>query len=265
MIIKKDDTSLYATRDLATDKFRLATYGNEVLIINEVGAEQTLYFQQLFEIEKMLGWVGEGQRIHIRHGLFRFADQKMSTRKGNVIWLEEVLEQAVTKAVELGSKGPELAEVVGIGALKWNELKRDPVSDIIFDWKEILNMQGNSGPYVQYTYARTQSVIEKGGAANITPQIPQAYEFNQEERLMLSYLVRFPDIIAMSAKMYSPSILADYLFTLSQNYNSFYNKYRIVEQDKTSSSQFRLALSQAVGIVIKNGLNLLGIIAPQKM
>ena len=187
MILKKDGTTLYATRDLATDKFRLEKYGKDVLVVNEVGNEQSLYFSQLFEAEKMLGWVKDGQRIHIKHGLYRFKDEKMSTRKGNTIWLEDVLKEAEKKAFDLqfqidsgitddkktkvqrgvlpfkGGKEEilSISKKVAIGAIKWNDLKRNSNLDIVFDWDEVLNMQGDSGPYIQYVFARTQSVLAK--------------------------------------------------------------------------------------------------------
>src|SRR5690606_11940418 len=128
MILKKDGSSLYHTRDLATDLYRKTHYAPDV-IINEVGAEQTLYFKQLFEIERMLGWYEEGQRIHIAHSLFRFKESKMSTRKGNVVWLNDVLDEAFSKAKEFGSKD-EVAWQVAVGAIKWNDLKRDPLTEI---------------------------------------------------------------------------------------------------------------------------------------
>ncbi|PIP18441.1 MAG: arginine--tRNA ligase, partial [Parcubacteria group bacterium CG23_combo_of_CG06-09_8_20_14_all_35_6] len=165
MILKKDGATLYHTRDLATDKYRLEKY-NPDLIINEVGAEQTLYFQQLFEMEKLLGWYKDGQRVHIGHGLIKFKEGKMSTRKGNAIWMEEVLEEAQKKAIELGSRDAGLADIVSIGALKYNDLKREPKTEIVFNWEEILNMKGDSGPYLQYVYARCQSVLEKAKMKN---------------------------------------------------------------------------------------------------
>ena len=248
MIIKSDGTTLYATRDLATDKFRIDTYGKDAMIINEVGIEQSLYFNQLFELEKMLGWIKQGQRVHIRHGLYRFADSKMSTRKGNTIWLEDVLEEAKKRAS---------AKEVGIGALKWNDLKRNSQQDIVFDWEDVLNMQGNSGPYMQYTYARTQSVLGK----------KKASEFNQvilekEEEEILRMLDQFVGVVSEAAEKFAPNILCLYLFELAQKYNLFYQKYKIIDSDK---EDFRLNLTDAVGQVIKNGLKLLGISAPEKM
>lgn len=162
MILKNDGSTLYSTRDLATDKFRLEKYGADVVIFNEVGAEQTLYFQQLFEIEQMLGWYKPGQRVHIGHGLIRFKDKKMSTRKGNVIWLDDVLSEAFSR-VEAMSKGLNESVIweIAVGALKWNDLKRKMHLPLVFDWDELTNITGNSGPYMQYTYVRCLSVLQK--------------------------------------------------------------------------------------------------------
>lgn len=264
MILKKDGTTLYHTRDLATDRYRKDRFEPD-LIINEVGVEQKLYFQQLFEMERMLGWFSEGQRVHVAHGLFRFKGGKMSTRKGNVIWLTDVLEEAVRKAKKLGSNNTKMAEIVGIGALKWNDLKRNPASDIVFDWDEVLNMEGNSGPYLQYTVARCNSVLQKAPKAksqNSNKLEIINYKLEVEEELILRSLARFSEVIIDAGKNYSPNLLANYLFDLAQKYNSFYNKHKIIKSKEIS---FRLALTFATRQVLKNGLKLLGIGAPERM
>lgn len=290
MIIKSDGATLYATRDLATDKFRLKHYGKDIIVINETGVEQDLYWKQIFEAEQMLGWYKPGQRINIAHGLVRLTEGKMSTRKGNTIWLEDVISEAETRAYDLSrddtrninyhpehksqtkkanllkhTMGEEEARknsmLVAIGAIKWNDLKRDPKQDITFDWDEILNMQGNSGPYLQYTYARTQSVLKKGKAIK---------KFNNEcentlyaeEKSVLRLLLMFPEVVEKAATTYSPSSLCTYLYNLAQKYNTFYNKHKVIGSQK---EEFRLKLTTAVGIVLKNGLSLLGIESPEKM
>ncbi len=268
MILKSDGATLYATRDLATDKFRLATYGGDVVIINEVGAEQSLYFRQLFEIEKMLSWVKDGQRIHVGHGLYRFKDQKMSTRKGNTIWLEDILNMAFEKAHQIAMEegvdesgvGKTTTQKVAIGAMKWNDLKRNHIQDIVFDFDEILNMQGNSGPYVQYTYARAQSVLRNSQLTTHNSQLEQDLE--NEELEIIRMLGKFSEVVEEAGKSFSPNLLANYLFELSQKFNLFYQKHKIIGGDK---EEFRLALTKAVGQVIKNGLYLLGIESPEKM
>ncbi len=263
MILKQDGTTLYSTRDLATDKFRLGKYGEDVLIINEVGAEQSLYFNQLYELEKMLGWVKDGQRIHVRHGLYRFKDMKMSTRKGNTIWLEDVLHEAVSKAKNLGKKDitEKTAESIGIGALKWNDLKRDSVSDIVFEWDDILNMDGNSGPYMQYAYARTQNILK--GIDVESASLPS--EISPEEELLLKKLTHFPEVILNASETLSTSMLCNYLYELAKEFSVFYEKHRVLNIDDKTVENFRLALTAGVGQVLKNGLNLLGIFAPEKI
>ncbi len=263
MITKKDGTTLYATRDLATDKFRLEKYGKDVLIINEVGAEQSLYFNQLFEAEKMLGWIKDGQRIHVKHGLYKFKDERMSTRKGNAIWLEDVLQEAVKRAEKFGSEKKEIAEKVGIGALKWNDLKRSSNLDIVFDWDEILNMQGDSGPYIQYAFARIQSVLTKVKNQNAKVKITNLnFKLNDEEISLLRALNKFPEAVEQAGEKFAPSILCNYLFDLTGKFNLFYQKHKIIESEQKN---FRLMLTQAVGEIIGNGLALLGISAPENM
>ncbi len=302
MIIKKDGATLYATRDLATDKFRLDKYGKDILVINEAGAEQSLYFQQLFAVEEMLGWFKKTKRVHIKHGLYRFKDEKMSTRKGSVIWLKDVLYAANHQALQLMSNKFEFdiddkvnvkkkdnkhvilerkeavdnASVVGIGALKWNDLKRDSKQDITFDWREALNMEGNSGPYLQYTYARTQSVLRKSEIriskyeTNSKFKI-QNSKLEQEELLLLRSLVRFEEVVLEAAEKYAPNILCNYLFVLAQAFNLFYQKLPILTPIKSGMKEIgeirdmRLALTEGTGKVIKLGLELLGIEAPTRM
>ena len=259
MIIKKDGATLYATRDLAADKWRLTNerYGKDITIVNEVGGEQSLYFQQLFEIEKMLGWVKEGQRIHLKHGLFRFKDKKMSTRKGNVIWLSDVLKEAHEKASSLSGENKVEVDTVSIGALKWNELKRDPVSDIVFDWDEILNMKGNSGPYLQYTTVRINSLIAKSGVDKANLKLT----FDTDNKLV-RYLIKFPEILQFAAQKYQPSYVAEYLYSLASEFNTFYDSNRILGSEHEAEY---IVLSKAVSIVLTNGLQILGIRVPAKM
>ena len=280
MILKTDGTTLYATRDLATDKFRLEKYGKDIKIINEVGAEQSLYFQQLFELEKMLGWFNAGQRVHVRHGLYRFKDQKMSTRKGNVIWLEDLLNEAEKRALSLSKQDSisisQNARRIGIGALKWNDLKRNSIQDIIFDWEDILNMQGDSGPYMQYTYARTHSVLAKvksSSNAKATAdkeklkvkssiQDLKFDELEKEEIHLLRYLYRYSDVVTQAADSLSPNIICNYLFNLAQKFNLFYQKHKVIGSDNEDQ---RLALVSLTGITIKHGLGILNIEVPEKV
>lgn len=258
MVQKKDGSTLYATRDLATDKWRKQTYGADVTIINEVGAEQSLYFQQLFEVEQMLGYFNKNQRVHVGHGLYRFKDGKMSTRKGNVIWLEDILIESIKRAGEINK---DTAESVGIGAIKFNDLKRESGKDIVFDWDEILNLKGDSGPYLQYTYTRSRSILEKANEAQIKESVSAAPEtVSSVEKL----LYRFPEVVEHAGRFYAPHYIATYLLELASAFNAYYAQNKIVDQTDGLSG-YKVALTRAVSIVIKNGLTLLGIQTVEKM
>lgn len=258
MIRKKDGATLYATRDLATDKYRFGKWGKDILIINEVGAEQSLYFKQLYEAEAMLGYCKTSQRVHVGHGMIRFQEGKMSTRKGNTIWLEDVLAEAVARA---SAFNPETAEAIGIGALKYNDLKREASKDVVFDWDDVINLKGNSGPYLQYTYARAQSVLRKAGAAADKAFSPT---LAGGEAAVLEYtLEQFPEIVERSAREYAPHHLCTYLFQLAQEFNTFYNEAKIVGSG--SQEPYRLLVTLATAQVLKNGLKLLDIQSLEKM
>lgn len=257
VIIKKDGATLYHTRDLATDKYRLEKY-NPDLIINEVGSEQSLYFQQLFEIEKLLGWFKEGARVHVGHGLFLIDGKKMSTRAGKTVQLKEVLYEAIEKAKSLGNKDTN-AEAVGVGAIKYFDLLHQPSTNINFDWDKMFALEGNSGPYLQYTVARTNSVLIKADMGDIDLQ---NLELNKEELSVLRTLIRFPEVIEKAAESYSPNLLCNYLYDLASKYNAFYNQHKIIGSD---NENLRLRLTKASGQVLKNGLKLLGIEAPERM
>lgn len=252
MIVKSDGTTTYFTRDLATIKFRIGSW-NPDLFIYEVGNDQTLHFRQLFEVVKLLGWEKGKKFVHVNHGLIRFEHGKMSTRKGKTIKLEEVLDEAIRKAKDLGSKDEETAQKVGIGAIVYFDLSHHPTSDIIFDWEKMFVLEGNSAPYLQYTLARINSVLEKGKGNN------KEEDLNQEEILLLRTLVHYGEVVKQGAESFSPNLLTNYLFDLAQKFNNFYAQNKIMDHG------FRLKLSQACGIVLKDGLSLLNIPTPQKM
>ncbi|MFA6463853.1 MAG: arginine--tRNA ligase [Candidatus Paceibacterota bacterium] len=255
MLLKSDGSSLYALRDLATDTWRKKKYGKDSVIINEVGMEQSLYFKQLFETEKLLGISNGNDRFHIAHGLYSFKEGKMSTRKGNVIWLEEVLEEAKKRA-EVFNK--DVAEEVGIGAIKFNDLKRDSTKEIIFDWDEILNLGGDSGPYLQYSSARAYSILEK---AKNKPKavVPKDWTTSDVEKL----LTRFSEVAERSALDLKPNQLALYLLDLAGAFNNFYTHNKIIGSGE--GEKYRLAITEAFRTVLTNGLTLLGIKALKKM
>jgi arginyl-tRNA synthetase len=259
MLLKTDGSSLYALRDLATDKWRKKEYGQNTIIINEVGMEQELQFKQLFEAEKLLGYAKEGERVHVAHGLYRFKEGKMSTRKGNVIWLDDVLNEAIERA---GLINKETAEMVAIGALKFNDLKREAKGDINFDWDEILNLKGDSGPYLQYACVRAKSILEKAKKEGIKAKINLSGSVMPTE--LSKMLIRFPEIVERAGREYAPHYLATYLTTLASAFSSFYAQETVVDKNDINSP-YKVALSEAFLFVMKSGLNLLGIKVPEKM
>jgi arginyl-tRNA synthetase len=256
---------LYAVRDLATDLWRRDEYGKGVTIVNEVGMEQTLYFKQLFEVEEILGWFKKGQRIHVAHGHYRFKDGKMSTRKGNVIWLEDIMDEAEKRAGEINQ---ETAHVVGIGAIKFNDLKRESLQDIAFDWDEALNLRGDSCPYLQYSYARAKSILEKAKKEGIkldpNLKLDQRFKTNNESYPLEKILYRFSEVVLRSATEYKPHYIATYLLDLAGAFNNFYGSNQIVNKED-AQSPYRIALTKAFAVAVKNGLTLLGIETPEKM
>ena len=260
MFLKSDGATTYATRDLATIKFRERKW-DPTIIIYEVGAEQSLHFKQVFAAAKLLGLIKKPVNlVHTAHGLYLAPDgKKFSTRKGKTIKLKEVLDEAIVRAKKLGNSDGDLAKQVGIGAIKYFDLMHSVQSNVIFEWDKIMNMEGNSGPYLQYTVARTNSVLAKVPNKQISKS---ANEFETEELSVLRSLIKLPEVVESAALLFSPNLLCNYLYDLAQKYNCFYNKDKIIGSD---NEEFRLALTFAVGQVLKNGLKLLGIETPERM
>lgn len=257
MLLKSDGGTTYATRDLATVKFRQQKWHPD-LVIYEVGAEQTLHFRQVFAAAKLLDYVTNvDSLIHTKHGLYLDTDgKKFATRKGKTIKLEEVLNEAIDRAKKLGNSEIKTAKAVGIGAIKYFELSHSIQSDIVFDWEKVMALEGNSGPYLQYTYARTQSVLKKVQGSKFKVQLNLescTLDLNAEELAVLRWIYRYGEVVEEAALRYAPNLLCNFLYELAQRYNTFYNRHPILGND------FRLALTQAVGEVLKSGLNLLGI------
>jgi len=265
MLVKSDGATTYLLRDLATIKFRVEKWHPD-LIVYEVGKEQKLHFQQVFYIAEKLGYISQDKLIHIGHGLIRWPHGKFSTRKGDTVHLEEIVNQGIERArklVEASQTSKDLsqeekeriARAVGIGGIKFNDLKQEPQRDIIFDWDKILTIEGYSAPYLQYTYARCFSVLKK---AKKKPRAG-ADKVSKEELSLLRTFYQFPEVIIASGSEFSPHILCQYLFDLAQKFNLFYQKQRIL------GSEFRLFLARTTAAVLKLGLEVLGIEALSKM
>jgi arginyl-tRNA synthetase len=260
MLVKSDGSTTYFTRDLATIKFRLTKPELKCdEYIYEVGGEQRLHLKQVFASAKKL-WPEETKNVefvHVAHGLLSLPEGKMSTRKGNTIKLEDLLNKAEEKAVG--------GAVMSIGAVKYNELKRSPVMNYIFVWDEALSMEGNSAPYLQYVYVRTRGVLNKSGE-KIDKVITDKKEFaNDDERSLARWLLlRFAEgeVVESAARNFAPQQVCAYLFETAQKFNGFYERNKVVGVENQS---LRLALTLLTGEVIKKGLKILGIETVEKM
>lgn len=266
LVRKSDGSSLYFTRDLATLKARLKEY-EPAKILYVVANQQALHFEQLFTAAKVLGW-DSAELHHVKFGLVLGQDKKkLATREGNAIPLQEVMDQVVALAREVvKAKNPDLPEsekdevarTVGIGALKYNDLKEHRNSDIIFDWKRMLDLTGNSGPYLQYTYARLESILAKAGNRQPTTDNIQLL-IEPSELALMRHLLNFPDVLEKSAVLNTTNGLALYLYNLSSLTSRFYEAVRILGDENTGRMDARLMLIETVAEVLKKGLELLGI------
>lgn len=265
ILLKSDGGTTYATRDLACIKYRKESWHPD-LYIYEVGADQTFYFKQLFVAAVKLGFGSLNQFIHVGHGLIRLSTGKMSTRKGQTVYLDDVLSEAIERAKQIIEKSntgrgfskdkkEKVAKAVGIGAVKYFDLMHHHSTDIIFDWEKMFVLEGNSAPYIQYTYARCLSVLEKAGKINKW----KPSSFNPEEIAILRTFYKFPEVVFEASETFVPNLICNFLFELAQKYNLFYNRWPILRAESKDERNFRLTLTAAVGQVIKNGLGLLGI------
>ena len=269
LIKKKDGATLYATRDLAAALYRWEHY-DPVLVLYVVGAPQQLHFQQVFTVLRMLDMHWVDRYEHVPFGTIRLGDEAMSTRKGNVVFLEDLLDEATARAQAImEERNPSLpdkeqvAETVGIGAIIFYFLMFNRMKDIAFDWDSALDFEGDSGPYVQYTYARAGSVMRKA-QARVRPvaELNIGALVEPEETALIVELSRFRDVVASAQATREPSIIARYLLDLCRVFNGFYHAHRIVGSDLVDE---RLALLDATRTVIRTGLHLLGISAPEEM
>ncbi len=272
IIEKSNGSTTYATRDLAAILYRARTYDfDKALYVTSY--EQVLHFKQVFEVAKLLGLDEKYTNglEHVSFGMVLLPEGKMSTREGNIIKLEELLNEAISRAKEIiEQKNPDLenkeevAKKVGIGAVIFNDMSASRIKDEVFDWNTILNFQGETGPYIQYTYVRTKSVLEKAG------YLPKIEDVNTENlsddysMAILKLIYSFEDVLVQVTDKNEPSILARYLIDLAKAYSSFYNENKIIVEDKEVQDA-RIYLTYATSEVLKQGANLLGIEMPEKM
>ena len=267
MIKKSDGATLYITRDIATAIYRARTY-NFVKNIYAVGQEQSNHFRQLKAVLKKMGFEWSDDMIHVDFGLVTKNRQKLSTRKGNIILLEPTLQEAISRAkAQIEEKNPELenkeevAHAVGVGAVKFYDLKTDRRNGYDFDLEAMVSFEGETGPYVQYAYARIQSILRK---ANFTPSADATYSLNDPESWEIIKLLQdFSRVVKRAAENYDPSLIAKYAINLAQAFNKYYAHTRILDESPERDS--RLALSYSTAVVLKEALRLLGVDAPEKM
>ncbi len=270
LIQKSDGTSLYATRDLATIRHRIETWAPEA-IIYVVGGEQKLYFQQVFKAAELLGL--EANCVHVPFGLIRLPKGKMSTRKGRVIFLEDVLEEAVRRAEAVleerdlsDEEKTEIARIVGIGAVKYADLSQTRTKDVLFDWEKMLNMQGDSAPYLQYAYVRIQSILRKAAGMPRGQAVSSPRSLGHPQELTLvKTLAGFPGTVRAAATGYTPHVIAGYLISLARDFSSFYNQVPVLKAETPELAATRLELCRRTAQVLEKGLDLLGIECPERM
>ena len=267
LILRSDGASLYATRDLAAAFYRKKTYGfHKCLYV--VAYQQNLHFKQIFKVLELMGYEWAKDMVHVAYGMVSLEDGAMSTRKGKVIWLEDVIDKCVEKAFAvIQEKNPnlenksEIAEKVGIGAVIFGALYNNKIKDIVFSYDKVLSFEGETSVYVQYTCARANSVLMKSGNVGT---VTENYQPNAQEFEVVKQLAAFPEILTEAADKYEPCYIARYAVDLSQKFNKFYFDCKILTAEGDAKS-FRLALTQAVLQTLKNALSILGIGVPDKM
>ena len=267
LIRKTDGATLYITRDMATAMYRKRTY-DFVKSIYVVGQEQINHFKQLKAVLKEMGFDWSDDMTHITFGLVTKDKKKLSTRKGNIILLEPTLDEAILRALsQIEAKNPnlenkeEVAHAVGVGAVKFFDLKTDRDNGYDFDLEAMVSFEGETGPYVQYAYARIQSILRK---ANFVPSTENNYKLADAESWeIIKHIQNFSTVVERAGDKFDPSLIAKYAINLAQAFNKYYAHTRILDESPERDS--RLALAYATGVVLKEALRLLGVKAPEKM
>jgi len=271
LILKNDGSSIYATRDLAAIFYRKETH-NFVKCLYVTGQEQKLHFAQVFKVVELLGneWAKD-QLIHIPYGLVSLEGAKLSTRSGNIIYAEDILLEAISKVKEIISeKNPDLADKdetakkIGVGAVLFNDLYNQRIKDVSFKWEKLLNFDGETGPYVQYTYARCSSILRKLENYDENAAIDYSLITDAESIDLLKEINRFPQVVVDASEKYEPSQIARFAVAVAQTFNKFYNANRINIEDENLKNA-RVALVKLTRNTIKDAMLLLGIDCPEQM
>lgn len=275
LIKKKDGSTLYITRDLAAVLYRKETYDFDKCIY-VVASQQNLHFQQLFKIVSLMGFDWADKCVHVPFGMVSLEDGTMSTRKGKVVFLLDVLTKAIEKTKEVIAEKnvaeediDQTAKDVGIGAVMFQELSNNRIKDYVFSWDKVLNFEGETGPYVQYTHARACSVLRNAGASaeavlNGTAKPDMKYITGEAAYELVKAIASFPEVVQDAAAKYEPSVVTRHIIDVAQFFNKFYHDEHILV-DNEEEKQAKLALVYAAKQTIANGLALLGIAAPERM
>lgn len=269
LIRKKDGSTLYITRDIAAAVYRKEHYNFDKNIY-VVAAQQNLHFQQWFKIIELMGFDWADQCVHINFGLVSLDDGTMSTRKGKVVFLEDVLNRAVEKTAEIireknnaGEDIDKVAKQVGIGAVVFQELSNNRIKDYTFSWDKVLNFEGETGPYVQYTHARACSVLRNAGV-QIDSDVDYSYITGESAYELTKLILRFPQTVQDAADKYEPSVVARHIIDVAQAFNKFYHDEHIIVENE-EEQKAKLLLVDAARQTLVNGLSLLGMEAPERM
>lgn len=271
LLLRTDGTSVYMTQDIGTAKLRYQDYPIDKMIY-VVGNEQNYHFQVLSLLLDKLGFKWGKDLTHFSYGMVELPEGKMKSREGTVVDADDLIDTMIASAAEMGAErfagipegeSREIARMVGLGALKYFLLKVDPRKNMLFNPKESIDFNGNTGPFIQYTYARIQSVIRKAEGFDST-EMPGS-EPNAKESALIQKVADFPGVVEEAGKTYSPALIANYAYDLAKEYNQFYHDYSILREEDVNKKMFRLLLSYVVGRTLKGAMSLLGIEMPDRM
>ncbi|MBE6571905.1 MAG: arginine--tRNA ligase [Ruminococcaceae bacterium] len=268
LILKSDGSTIYATRDIAAAMYRKNTYDFEKCIY-VTSAGQSLHFAQFFKVIGLMGYDWEDKLVHVPFGTVSIAGTKLSTREGNVVLLEDIFAEAISKTLEImNEKNPnledkeEIAKAVGVGAVIFHDLSNNRIKDVSFVWDEVLNFEGNTGPYVQYTYARCAGITDKADHKIDTEKLVITSEFEAD---LLRVLHEFPNKVNQAREELEPSVISRYLLDVCQSFNRFYHDCPVLKAEDEKIRNTRIALVSATAAVLKNGLSLICLKTPKNI
>ncbi|PWK18256.1 arginine--tRNA ligase [Xanthomarina spongicola] len=276
IVLRSDGTAVYMTQDIGTAIQRVKDYPDVGGMVYTVGNEQEYHFKVLFLIIKKLGFEWAKNLYHLSYGMVDLPSGKMKSREGTVVDADDLIDEMASTAGEISQElgkldgyteeeKQELYKVIGLGALKYYILKVDPKKRILFDPKESIDFQGNTGPFIQYTYARIQSILRKANVDSIVLLSTEDVSMHEKEKELIKQIQLFEEVIQNAAENYSPALIANYTYDLVKEFNSFYQNVSILGADTENEKLFRVQLSKVVANIIKNAFGLLGIQVPERM